>query len=304
VVTPAVGLLALAFQTYTAALPPPELRLEAPPDLAAARARLESVDPERLRAIAPLVGLDRPGAPIRVVLAPEGSDWARSMPPWVAGFALVDDGVIVLFPNRSPVYPHDTIEDVLRHEVAHVLIGRAAAGHAVPRWFHEGLALAAERPWGLRDRTRLIAELALGPRHTLASLDALFQGEVTEQTRAYAVSGALVRDLLARHGRLLPSTVLARVADGVPFDVAFEQVTGRSLLAAEAAFWRDQRVWTTWLPLVTSTTTLWLIVAVLAVYAMRRLRAQRAARRAQWPEAEDLAPDEPRLDEPGEPRGS
>jgi hypothetical protein len=264
-----------------------ELRMEAPPDLAAVRARLAAIDPEPFSAIAALVGLDDPAGRIRVLLEPEDSPWAHSLPASVAGLAFAEDNLIVLFPNRSPVYPHDTLEDVLRHEVAHVLIGRASGGRDVPRWFHEGLAIAAERPWGLRDRTRLIAELAFGPRPDLATLDRLFAGDAADRTRAYSLAAALVRDMLVRYGRRMPGEVLARVARDVPFDVAFAEVAGQPLSVAEAAFWRDQRVWTTWVPLATSATTLWLLVTLLALLAMLILRARRASRRARWAEEED-----------------
>jgi hypothetical protein len=60
------------------------------------------------------------------VLATESSDWARGVSPWIAGFAVGSD-LVVLFPARSPSYPDNTLEDVLRHEVTHVLIWRAAA---------------------------------------------------------------------------------------------------------------------------------------------------------------------------------
>ena len=114
---------------------------------------------------------------MRVVLAEDGSEWARQVPPWAAGFAIGEAGLVVLFPSRSPLYPHDTLEDVLRHEVAHVLISRAAAGHPVPRWFHEGLAVAVERPWDLEDRTRLASALLFGPRLGLMEIDAHFAGD-------------------------------------------------------------------------------------------------------------------------------
>lgn len=114
----------------------PQLTIEAPEQLAAARIRLESFDTGRLRGVMQLVGLDAAGDPIRVVLAPEGSPLARRAPPPIAGFASLDEGLIVLFPARSPAYPHDTLEDVLHHEVAHVLISRAARGAPVPLWFH------------------------------------------------------------------------------------------------------------------------------------------------------------------------
>jgi hypothetical protein len=50
------------------------------------------------------------------------------MDPWIAGFASNGEGpekkdeMVVLFPARTPSYPNSSLEDVLRHEVAHVLI--------------------------------------------------------------------------------------------------------------------------------------------------------------------------------------
>ena len=266
----------------------PELHVEAPPDLAGVRARLESIDTQRLADITAMTGLADPGPAIRVVLAGEGSEWAARMPPWIAGLAVGGD-LIVLFPSRTPSYPHGSLEDVLRHEVAHVLIARAAPGRPVPRWFHEGLATAAERPWELRDRTRLVYELVTGPRLTLEQIDALFTGDRGAQTRAYALAGRFVRDLLDAHGGGVGAEILSHLGDGVPFDQAFARATGRSLLAAEADFWNRQRTWTTWFPLVTSTTTVWIVIMLLALWAVRRRRQKRAAQRRRWAEQE---PDE------------
>lgn len=111
---------------------PPSLEIEAPPELESSRARLESYDLRPLAEIVRLIGLDEPGPSIHVVLALDNSDWARRVSPWTAGFAIGETNLIVLFPSRSTSYPHDTLEDVLRHEVAHVLISRAAGGQAVP----------------------------------------------------------------------------------------------------------------------------------------------------------------------------
>jgi hypothetical protein len=51
------------------------------------------------------------------------------------------------------------LEAVLCHEVAHILIARAADGRAVPRWFNEGLAVVAERAWHFEDRWQLASAL-------------------------------------------------------------------------------------------------------------------------------------------------
>src|SRR5213593_803644 len=67
---------------------PLQLRIEAPPQFAAIRARLETIDPRRLTGIASLVGITDVGAPINVILTPEDSELARKTPWWISGFAV------------------------------------------------------------------------------------------------------------------------------------------------------------------------------------------------------------------------
>ena len=278
------------------AQPIPVLEFEAPETLAAARTRVERFDPATLSPIVAVVGLESPGPPIRVVLAGDDSEWARQVPPFAAGFAIGDSDLVVLFPSRSPVYPHDTLEDVLRHEVAHVLISRAAAGHEVPRWFHEGLAVAVERPWDLEDRARLASELLFGPRLNLAAIDALFSADEAAQRRAYLLSTAAVRYLMQEYGGDVPARVLGEVALGRPFDLAIASATARAVPYLDEEFWSHQRAWTTWVPFLASSTILWLGVIGLAALAVRRRRQRSRQIRANWA-TEEAAP------EPGEPSG-
>jgi hypothetical protein len=174
----------------------PQLSIEAPAELAASRTRLESFDTSRLAGVMRLVGMSEAGLPIRVVLEPEGSPLARQAPRPIAGFAVLEQNVIVLFPARSPPYPHDTLEDVLHHEVAHVLMARAARGAPLPLWFHEGLAVLAERTWGLEDQARLLRELLLVRRTPLDRVNALFGADEGSRARAYTLAAAFVRDLM------------------------------------------------------------------------------------------------------------
>jgi hypothetical protein len=262
----------------------PLLHIEGPEELAAARSRLESFDTGRLRGVMRLVGLDEAGDPIRVVLAPEGSSLAKQAPPPIAGFASLDESLIVLFPARSPAYPHDTLEDVLHHEVAHVLMGRAARGAALPLWFHEGLAVLAERTWRLEDQARLLRELVLVSRIPLARVDELFAADAGSRARAYTLAAAFVRELIRRHGTDAPANILRRVGRGEPFEHAFVQATGESVSAAEIAFWDGHRFWTSIGPFLTTEAALWMIVTMVAIYAIIRRRQQRAAQRKRWEE--------------------
>jgi peptidase MA superfamily protein len=282
---------ALFLLLFLAAVPAfaasPELVVEAPPSLESQARRLRELDPERLASAARLVGLDEPGLPIQVVLAPEGSEPARIVPSWVSGYALSERGIIVLLPQRVPTYPDSSLEDLMGHEVAHVLVARAAGNRPMPRWFHEGVAMIAGLTWGLDDRTRLTYSLVTDREISLAGLDDLFAGGEGAAHRAYAISGAFVRDLLDRHGEDAAARILDGVADGLPFEEAFRRATGVTLAAAESSFWSRQSFWYRWVPLLTSSVTLWLGITLLALYAIKRRRARDAALRRMWDEEEE-----------------
>ncbi|MEO7920917.1 MAG: hypothetical protein ABIT01_15770 [Thermoanaerobaculia bacterium] len=253
-----------------------------------------------------LMGLTDAGAPIRVLLAPESSPLARGVPAWVSGYTDGRSDAVVLLTGRTPSYPDGALEEVLAHEVAHVLLYRASAGHEVPRWFNEGLAMMAGRSWGLRDRTQLGLGLLSGERVPLWKLDTQFQGDRVTVERAYALSGALVQDLLERHGNGLPRALLSRVARGLSFEEALRQATGATLIDVGESFYERQTVWRRWLPIVASTAALWFGIATLAILAaVKRRRRNRLALTALGLREEAAEPaledDEPAPDEPPAP---
>ena len=264
----------------------PQLRISAPPELIPIQKTLEAIDPVRYADIAQTVGLADTGPPIQVVLAPETSEVAREVPSWVAGFASTPEDMIVLFPARTPGYPNGSLEDVLRHEVAHVWIGRASAERPIPRWFNEGLAMSVEHGWRLSDEGQFVYQVALGVRPSLSELDRMFGGSQSDQTRAYALSGALVHYLLQRSGKGSGAAILQRMHDGASFDHAFEVVVGRTPSEAESEFWESQHMWTSWLPLLTSSTTLWLAITGLALLAIARRIIKNRAIEKRWEEEE------------------
>ena len=261
----------------------PELVVTGPPELRWAATRIERTDRAQFDDVMRLVGLREPGPRIDIVLAPEDSDLARRTPSWIVGFADGAAGTIVLFPSRSPSYPYDSLDDVLRHEIAHVLVARAAPEAQIPRWFHEGLAMAVERRWGFADDTR-VAMVAFGGGD-ISQLDVDFGRNATSAARAYGVSGAFVRDLLGRYGTEFPALLLARLSMGATFDQAFLASTGATVLDAERAFWRSRWVYQL-VPFITSTLVIWSGIILLSVWAMRRRAAHRAELRRRWDEDE------------------
>ena len=289
------GLLAITLAWPIAAREAPELRFEAPPVLAPQVEQLKTIDPASLVAIMDLLGLDQAGAPITVQLAREGSPAARLPPSWAVAYALGDASLVVLIPSRVPGYPDHTLETVLRHEIAHVLIARAARHRqgpstqnrgGVPRWFNEGLAIHGARDWGLEDRARLTLATVRRGGIALDDLDQRFQGGQHSAASAYALSAAFVRYLLDQHGPFVASRIFDQLARGQTFDQAFRRAVGHSLLVEERRFWRHLDIWSKWVPLLSSSTTLWMLITLLALWAFKRRRERDAEQLAAWDQEE------------------
>lgn len=298
-------LTALLLSTTLAASEAGRLEIIAPDSLGSAAAQLATFADGDFADIRVLVGLDRFGPPVRVLLAPEGSELARRAPSWVSGYARAELAEIVLFPARAPSYPDHTLGVLLRHEVAHVLTFRATGGRPIPTWLAEGIATVAAREWGIEDRARWAAAvIGPGPR-SCAELDAAFHSGGRQVSRAYALSAALTRSLKRRHGQHAIAALLAGIARGEDLPTAFRAATGTSLAAFERRFFRTDAFWTTWVPFLTSTGALWMGITLLALYAIRRRRQRDAEQRARWQELElqdqrlsDMTTDEPLQQDP------
>jgi hypothetical protein len=262
------------------------LVVHSPPEFEATAARVRAVEGRGFAGPMVMLGLDRFGPAIHVYLAPEDSPLAARAPSWAAGYAVRDQAMIVLFPTRTPSYPARNLEALVHHEVTHILVARATRGYPLPRWFNEGVATVAAREWGLEDRARTASALiGRGPR-SLAELDAAFAGGTAHAPRAYALSAALVRSLLRRHGTDSVAHILGRVRQGVPFESAVETATGTALVEIERHFFEDEALWTTWVPFLTSSAALWMGITALALVAIHRRRQRNAAMHARWEEEE------------------
>ncbi|MDT7040888.1 hypothetical protein [Candidatus Nitronereus thalassa] len=269
------------------AVTPPSLAFEFPTTLQPIAQRLQQVDPKHLLAIMDLAGLEQPGPPIHVILAPNESDLAKRVPEWVVGYAVGHTSLVVLLPDRVPNYPYDSLEGVLLHEIGHILTHRAAGGHALPRWFDEGLAMIADRTWNIEDRARLVWAMVSGHQMSLEDLTQAFVVDSSSARRAYIIAHALTLDLIERTSPDFPKRLLAKVRFGIPFQEAFAQTSLMTLDQAEAKFWNQQTLWNRWIPVATSSGMIWLMITALVFYAARKQRKRAAAIKKRW-EDEDL----------------
>ena len=278
--------LSLTAPTFTAApVQAQVVSIDAPAALHAAAARVRGLDWDALDYDLARAGLVIPPA-IHVTLVAEDTPRAREVPRWVVGRAFGATH-LELFPARTGRYPYASLEAVLRHEVAHLALASAAADKPLPRWFHEGVATSVEGGWSGADQVRLALAALTSPR--LGDVRTLFASDAApDSALAYLLAATVVDDLRMRQGRDVPGAIARRVSEGVPFDQAFEEMTGATPDEAAGRAWRAFRWYTPLLASAASGTAVWLLMLGLAGIAFVVRRTHRARQRARW-DAEDLA---------------
>jgi hypothetical protein len=176
---------------------------------------------------------------------------------------------------------------VFRHELAHVALEDAVAGHHVPRWFTEGLAIHESGEFAFK-RWQTLSDAALSNRVLpLSEIDRGFPDDNRyEVSIAYAESADFLRFLLRNADRARFASLVARVRAGTPFDRALSDAYGTDIRKLEFEWREELSKRYSYLPALTGGTLVWvLIVGLMAIGWWRKRRAAKA-KLAEWEEEE------------------
>jgi hypothetical protein len=230
-------------------------------------------------------------------LAPEGAPY----PSYAAGVAYSEIGLVLL--TLAPRYAgadHD-VEEIFRHELAHVALHDALLGKPVPRWFNEGFAVLAS---GETSTKRLFtlwrATLAdtLIPFH---DVERRFPNDEASAEVAYAEAVDLVRFMIRDREQHRFRGLIAHLRDGNTLDASMRDSYGIDLITLERE-WREDiaKRYTFW-PVLFSGTAVWGVILGLAVVTWRKRRRRARATLDRW-EREEAAEDARRRSQDSAPR--
>jgi hypothetical protein len=210
-------------------------------------------------------------------------------PAYATGVAYPALDLVVLSLQSPGTYEAPELEEVFRHELLHIALEDAVAGHHVPRWFNEGLAVY-ESGEGQYARTRVLWDATLSRTVLpLAEIDRNFPSSRYEVNIAYAESADFVRFLLRSSDRARFAALVSRVRGGQAFERALADAYGTDLRKLEYE-WReelDKRF--SMLPVLTGGSLIWVLLVGLMVIGYWRRRRQAKAKLLQWEREEALA---------------
>jgi hypothetical protein len=236
---------------------------------------------------------------VRVAVARTPGEMATLAPPnapypdYAAGVAYPEIGLVLL--TVKPVHPNSDHElnEVFRHELAHIALEDAVSGRPIPRWFNEGFAvLASGETSYVRLHTLWTATVA-DNLLTLGQLERSFPAEENEANVAYAQAADVVRFLVRREEQHRFRGLVSRLRDGETMDSALLNSYGEETATLESE-WREEvaKRYTFW-PVLFSGSVIWAGTLGLFMLGWRRRRKKAAATLAQW-ERDEAAEDDAR----------
>lgn len=194
-------------------------------------------------------------------------------PAYATGVAYTHHGLILLSAIAPETWEAPDLETVFVHELSHVALRRAARGHAMPRWFVEGVAVvhAGEQSF------ERIKSLWQGHRSgSLMPLDQLagnFPSRPYEVNLAYAQSADVVNFLRSGDG---DSRRFVRLIDELGEGDGFTSALSDAYALTPGQLERDWREYLNGkvqtLPLIVGGSTFWALAAILLFLAWRKRR--------------------------------
>lgn len=227
------------------------------------------------------------GQPVleRVVVrvAPTVADMARlaptAIPPpsYASGVAYSRLHLVLLSMLQPRGAEAVDLDEVFRHELAHVALDDSVRGQHVPVWFNEGLAvsLSGENRFD-REKTMWHATLS-GTLLPFSELDRRFPSDHFEVGIAYAESADFMRFLTRRTDQARFGAMIARVREGQPFESAVADAYGSDLRRLELQWRGEAERRYSVLPILTGGGLVWVIVigALVWAYVKKRRRAKK-----------------------------
>jgi len=159
---------------------------------------------------------------VKIVLFKNNEDFLNGTgaPDWTGGFAQYKGGhstkrVIVTFYQKEWF-----LENILPHELSHIMLYDFTGKANMPRWFDEGVAVSNEKEGRIMNLLLMRKMLENDPEFKVRVF------ENGEEDKFYAVSTALVAFLLEEYGQDRFVELCKKLKNKRPFGKAFRDVYG------------------------------------------------------------------------------
>ena len=223
------------------------------------------------------IGYDFPDKTV-IILAPSIEEFQKvqpgkeTIPLWASAVAYPERNLIILRSPGAIKGGRLDYEKVFTHEFTHIVVGKVLEGREAPTWLSEGFAMYESSEWHLTRMASLTKAFLTKTVIPLEKLTTNFPSDPDEAELAYAESFMFVSFLINKYGsKAFHQFIRDYAADG-NLKGSLKKMTGLHLFILEKEWLDYMEVRVSWIPLITSATTLWFVITLIFVYGYYRKR--------------------------------
>ncbi len=211
------------------------------------------------------------------------------VPLWAAGVAYPQPNLIILRSPRAVRGGRSDVKQLFTHEFSHIALSRALPDQKIPLWLNEGLAMYQSREWNFSRTSVLIKGILTGTLIPLDQLTASFPFEDDRAQLAYAQSFMFISFLINQMGREAFHRLILDFSTHGDVTGSLRRATGLSLNELENQWLLFLKLRISWLPILTSASTIWFIATALFISGYVRKKRQGQAILKRWAMEEEAA---------------
>jgi len=241
---------------------------------------------------------------VTIIIAPTAEEFQRiqpagaRVPAWAIGVAYPAENLIILLSPRVRQRGHIDLIKTFQHELIHIALGQAFKGkEQVPRWLNEGLAMIAGGEWSVARLSTITFAVLGGKLIPMEKITGSFPWDPGEAELAYCESFYFISFLKGQFGSDAFKKFMAAYIARKNFKQAIEDSYLVRWEEMEVLWLSYLNVRFSWIPLITSSTTLWFLATVIFILGYLRKKRMSRLKLEEWKREEEFLfpPDKSRL---------
>jgi hypothetical protein len=214
----------------------------------------------------------------------------RPAPEWAGALTYPGLKMVLIMTPGSMRTGGSSYWSLLQHETAHLLLGDAQARHGtrLPRWFEEGVATYVSGEMNISRLLQLGWAQATGATPDFKDLEFTFPSQSSRAGAAYARSYLFIKYLTRRFGEDAVARLLMESFQRGGISSGAAAAFGIPLSDLLEGFDQYARVKATWVPVGTSTATIWAFITMLFFITWFRKKVQGMRTVRQWEREEEI----------------
>jgi hypothetical protein len=205
------------------------------------------------------------------------------IPSWSAAVAYPSLNLIIIQSPRATKRKGIDLRKILKHEFTHIALGRAfSRREKIPLWLNEGLAMYESREWDFSRVSTITRAVLTDSLIPLSEITLWFPFEADKAELAYSESFYLISFLISQYGKESFHRFLKEYSGGKGLKDVLREVYGIKWEEFEKKWRNYLKVRFSWFPIVTSTTTLWFLVAIVFILAYVKKKRATRLKFEQW----------------------